>query len=241
MANMIYTTGNQGKTIFCYYLASQLAHLGEKVVVVSTDGYQSVASTLFSGRKSHMQDKSIGKVLSTAMLRQEELLNNLIVLDDNLGYLSYSPNENHHHYPDLVESNIQNMVHCLSDFTKYIIVDGSHYPTKLDRFLSQKANKRFLITSADVRGLQYKRQWEGNLPSYIWVLCTVNKYNPVADFQPSYTLPYCRELEPIYSTVDIVDIPIPKRYAKVIYKIIKEELLCKPTAEEDIILNTPTF
>lgn len=228
MKKILYVAGNTGKSIFCYHLANQLSHLGEKVVVISTDGYQSAAATLFPEHRN-IDNKSLGKVLSTAILQKGDLFNNLIVLSGSLGYLSYAPDETAFHYPEIVESNVDNLLKTVSEFAEYVIIDTTRYPNKLDNILLKFADRQLLLTSADLKGQAFKRQFDrkNKAEPYCWITVQNSKYNPVADFSSKYMIPYCNALESIYNTTDITSERIPKPYAKVVYKIIKEELLCK--------------
>lgn len=221
MPDVLFVAGNHAKSIFSFYLASQLSLLG-KAVVISTDSYQSVSQTLFF-QKDGIDDKSLGKLLSYPILSKQRLFEHLIVLDDNLAYLGYAANENSLYYPDILLDNVNDLI-CELSFANWIIVDSSRELNTLDKLLLPKANKQFLLYSANRKGIAYRRQLLPEMTQPIKIAIQDSAYNPIADIPCDYSIPYTKLLEPVGNIVDLRSISIPKGYSRVLKKIQKEVL-----------------
>lgn len=91
MANVIFVSGNCGKSIFSYYLAKQFADEGKRTVVLFTDREKTATDLFYSKRFS--ANCSFGKLLSLPKMEKDDVFTHLLVLDDRFGYLSYQQRE----------------------------------------------------------------------------------------------------------------------------------------------------
>ncbi len=223
---IINVTGNYGKTIFCYYLARQLTGLGAKVTVVSANPLHPAAALLFSEQKG-LKEKSLGKVLSFAVLSKQDLFDNLMILDDNLAYLSYAPNENADHYREVLPPDVKQMLFAL-DFSDYVIIDGCAYKDPISRAAEDLFDTLpVCVISADKKGLITFSQMAREDAAAVVVQSS--SYNPVSDvlsgLHDPILLPHAKALEAVYNTEDITSIPPPKAYSKQLNAFIKRWLL----------------
>lgn len=221
MPEILFVAGNHGKSTLSYYLAKQLSLLG-KTVVLSTNSFQPVAQTLFF-EQENISDKSLGKLLSYPIIDKQRLFEHLIVLEDNLAYLSYAPNETALHYPEVIEDTVTDLIDALG-FVNWLIIDASRELTTLDTLLLAKATRQFLIYSADRKGIAYRNHLLSKLLNAKTIAVQNSKYNPIADIPCDYLIPYAKQLEPIGNISEIRSTTVPKAYDKVLKKLKKEVL-----------------
>lgn len=230
MKKLILITGNKGKSIFSFYLANRLAVNNKKVIIVSSD-YIKPTSYLFFPEKTDLDNKSIGKLLSLAVISKADIFNHCTI-DKNadIGYLNYAPNENDNSYPEITKSELSNLYTQLNSLTDYIIVDTNSSQNKIDSFFADKKDIELCITTADYCGLLYRKQYNS---TGINILLNDNAFNPLEDIQRTfdksnpakYILPESKLLTAIYNGYNIHGVTPTKKYLRVIDKIISEVIV----------------
>lgn len=222
MADVIFVSGNCGKSIFSYYLAKQFADEGKRTVVLFTDREKTATGLFYFKRFS--ANSSLGKLLSLPKIEKDDVFTNLLVLNERLGYLSYRQGESDMDYPKVTRRQVNDLLGVLEDICDQVIVDSERALNRIDRYLLELTNPTVIqITTADRRGISYRacaRQTDGEIP----ILLELCQNHPTADVlrtfsKRPYRLPLCKELHRLYNDLEITDIKTPKGYRKLFEKL----------------------
>jgi hypothetical protein len=226
LGKLIKICGNLGKSILSYYLAEELARKN-KVAVLTVDDTYSALETLFF---KNSQGKSIGKLLAKPFISKQEVFSQLNFLGNDLGYLGYAQNETEEDYPEVLDKNILSLLNLLLEITDYLIIDGKHFGSKIEKIVDALDPIIISITSADNKGLSYRNTFDKQRKDQIDIVTENNPYSISSQFiatykhPPKYIFPYCKDLGAIYNVSGIDQIPMPKLYRKVLLKLLKEKI-----------------
>ncbi len=166
----IWGNPNSGKTSLAMQMAERLNKKEKSVIVILTDPYVPVASTLFP--EIDVKEQSLGAVLSDVSITQESILARCVPVKDtkNVSVLSYLQGENIRTYADYGEDRIIDLFIHLKHLVDYVIIDCSSYFQH--NLLTQKtlevADSIIRLITADVKAISY---YEASLP-----LLMENKY-----------------------------------------------------------------
>lgn len=226
---VISVTGNSnsGKTVFSYYLGLELAYTA-KVVVISTNSTQPIIKELFSNKKDNSDGKSLGKLLSLAVVTKEDIFDNMVLVADNMSYLSYTAFESSLNYPEIAEFTLKSLFAELELIVDYIIVDTATPNNQIDEYVLSTAPKQISITTADSKGYFYRERYKPTADCN--VLYRNSPYNPLEDVLDTFNiepklLAYYSCFEAVFNGSDITDIIVPKAYGKTVEKIVDTILL----------------
>lgn len=231
MSKIITVLGNSnsGKTVFSYYLANKLAANDKRVIIVSTNNINPDVSYLLPLEKDKTKLKSLGRVLSLAIIDKQSILDNMLTFkNQNIGLLCYAIQENKNNYPEIIYNNMCVCFELLQSLVDYIIVDTHLFKNDIDTYAFTNSDVKFCITTADLKGLSY-RQFI-NEKEVVNILFSNNSFNSYEDIKHTfkdnvkYDIPYIKVLNSIYNGAFLDDIPCPKKYDKLLEKIIKEEI-----------------
>ncbi|WMJ24317.1 hypothetical protein RBG61_06530 [Paludicola sp. MB14-C6] len=228
MAQLITVTGNTGKTLFSFLLATKLANKDKRVIIISTDS--NAPSFLYAMPvEKKAEAKSLGKVLSLPIISPHQILENMISFScsENIGCICYNVNESNNSYPDILESNLDTFFNHLNSLVDYIIVDTETRQNIIDQYCIHRCESEICIASADLKGLAYRQRYDNDKTIHVLYHCS--PYNPFEDIQRTYSkqvkyiLPYCKQFGYIFNGGHFDDIVnIPKAYDKTLNKLIKE-------------------
>lgn len=225
MAKMIKVTGNQGKSIFSFYLAKELSSKS-KVIVLSADESAAPCSALFFDNESK---KSLGRLLAKPVITKQDIFSQMNFYSDDLGYLGYASGENIASYPKVLPENIKRLLDQLLELTDYCIIDGKHFGSKIETVAETYRPLSIFIASADRKGVAYRNAFDQQPKGQIDVVLNNSRFNYLPEIMatyrhsPKYILPYAKELNSIYNTTGIANVPVPKGYGKVI-KAVREKI-----------------
>lgn len=231
MSKIITVLGNSnsGKTVFSYYLANKLAANDKRVIIVSTNNINPDVSYLLPIGKDKTNLKSLGRVLSLAIIDKQSILDNMLTFkNQNIGLLCYAMQENKNNYPEIIYNNMCVFFELLQSLVDYIIVDTHLFKNDIDTYAFTNSDVKFCITTADLKGLSY-RQFI-NEKEVVNILFSNNNFNPYEEIKNTfkdnvkYDIPYIKVLNSIYNGAFLDDIPCPKKYDKLLEKIIKGEI-----------------
>lgn len=228
MNKTITILGNSGKTVLAYYLAQRLSEKDKKVMIVSTNNATPDFSLLFPDANKMKQ--SLGRVLSLAIINQESIIDNTVVLvNPNIGYMMYRHNENKNTYPSITSTNIESFFAHLSNLMDFIIIDTQTERNVIDIYaIEMLKGINVCVTTADLKGFAYRQQLPEGLP-VTHVLYNNNKLNPYEDMKHTFSLqvkhhmPFCPGLQYLYNGATLKDLSAcPKQYKKFLDKLLKE-------------------
>ena len=218
MRKVYVVTGNQGKSVFSYYLASELARRKQKVALIQTDGCKPMFRLLFP-TKQPVPGRSLGRLLSLAAVTKNNVLQNA-QMASNILIFSYAEGESALSYPEITQTNLSNFYNALSLLVDVMVVDTAAPRNAIDAFFLDKGDE-ICVTSADARGAAYR---ENRKPQGTQILIRDSPYNALPDVlatfpEPVPVLPYSKALSSLYNGIDICDIPIPGGYRRIIRRI----------------------
>lgn len=231
-SKIITVTGNYGKSIFSYFLAQALSRQkiqrdeyhsdNLKVAILSTDDKQPMVDLMFPTAKTD-KSKSLGRVLSMAALSVSDLFNNAYVINDNIMWLGYAPNETKKTYPDITEINLSNLHDLLNKIVDVIIVDTATERNVIDYYFLARS-RNICITTADLKGVNYRRIYMPQENDTQLLVCN-SRYAALPDIlgtfdTPPQILPYCKVFSAVYNGINISDIIPPKKYTKFLDKLV---------------------
>jgi hypothetical protein len=222
MSAIITVTGNSGKTTFAYYLSKALEKEGRKIALVSTDGEKPMSRLLLPTGKADPA-RSLGRLLSLAVVTKTDLFDNARVLGKNLLLFSYTDGDGAHAYPEIAGANLRGFYERLSAAVDAVVVDTSSAGNVIDNFFRERAGADVCITTADARGLAWRELYK---PSGVQLVLPTCRYNATADVLGTFKdvrpllLPYCTVLTVLYNGVDIPDITPPRQYMNTVGKVV---------------------
>ena len=218
---------NSGKTTMSYFLANKLAYDGKKVMLVVTNNQQPDFQYLLKDEKKGT--RSLGRVLSLALINQKDILDNMCSLDNkDIGLLCYALSETKNTYPKITQSNIATLFDVLKLTVDYIIVDTQSYRNSIDTYALSISDFKICLSTANVKGLAFRNCLEGVETDYINILYSDSPYNPYEDIKGSfahrvqYELPFCKSLQTIYNGDTLCDVDCGKKYSTIMEKLARE-------------------
>lgn len=215
----IWGNPNSGKTIFSLKLAKELSKQNKNVILILCDSVVPVISTIMPSLDT--KNKSLGKLLSSIELTQEEILKNCIKINKNdyLNVLSYLHGENERTYAKYSKERVKDLFILLKHLADYIIIDCNSLVSNdiLSLTALEKSDKVIRLISADLKSISY---FDSNLPkigekkynieNHIKVLSNIkcnmakdqvgNRYGGV-----KLELPYLEEIETQYYEGELLD------------------------------------
>ena len=227
MANLIAVTGNggSGKTIFSFFLAKSITARGKNVILLSTDSLQPGCPLLFPSKKIDTH-RSLGRLLSLAVITKGDVFDSAGYIDGDMMMFSYADGESHLNYPDISAINLQSLFHQLDNIADVVIVDTSTAHNAIDRYALEKNPSQIFLATADSKGDMYRDFYRPD--GAVQILYNNSKFNPLSDIANAahppikYILPCFKQLECVYNGIDITDVVIPRRYRKIIDKVLGE-------------------
>lgn len=151
----IWGSPNSGKTTFSIKLARELAK-ENSVIAVFPDIVCPVIPTIVGQMDS---EKSLGNILSSAKLTQEEIFKNSVSIEKfkNLGIVGYAEYENIFSYPQYSETRAIEFINELRYLADYIIIDlSSNFTVDLLSTTSlERADKVIRLNSSSLKDLSY--------------------------------------------------------------------------------------
>lgn len=229
MSKTICVLGNNGagKTVFSYFLANNLANKGKRCILVSTNC--TVPNVRMVMPKMNRDNaKSLGRLLSLAVIDTESVINNIIAFNNkNVGLISYGFEESRDNYPDITSANMTILFSILHELAEFIIVDTEMPFNAIDQYSLSISDINICISTADMKGMAFRQQ----LPEAIDV-CNIlfvnSPYNPAEDIKQTfklhvkYVMPFCKSLQFAYNGAMLDELAASKKYKQFIDKLVKE-------------------
>lgn len=151
----IWGSPNSGKTTLSIKLAKELAK-EKSVIVLFSDILAPVIPIL---KEDIDVKKSLGNVLSTAKLTNEEILKNCIEIDNikNIGFLGYTQNENIFTYPQYSQERVNELISSLRELADYVIIDAtSNFVNDLITTIALEVSDSVLrLNSSELKNISY--------------------------------------------------------------------------------------
>lgn len=207
----IWGSPNSGKTTLALKLANVLSKTNN-VIMLSTDIIAPPIATILPYIKE--EGKSLGKLLETVTLTQEDILKNLITIKDNknISFIGYKQGENHKTYAEYTVDRANELIVNLSHLADYLIIDSSSHIH--DNILSQVslklADEVIRLCGTDLKAISYYKSTfplltdkSYNLSNHIKVLAKIDDIEPKSIITNHYgdilcELPYTKELQTQY-------------------------------------------
>lgn len=113
-----------GKSTITTALATMAAKKGRDAIIVFADNVTPMISIALAGVHVKVDvTKSIGKILSTPDFTRENVIEQLTVVNNHIGVLSYAPLENPATYPSYKKDTVVAFLSELRDMADYIFVE----------------------------------------------------------------------------------------------------------------------
>lgn len=210
----VWGSPGSGKTIISTKLARILASKQKTVALVLTDLLSPMTPVLFPAIDP--KEKSLGVLLRTSDLKQETVLNNLILPDgDYLGVVGYKKGENTRTYPEYTLEKAVDLLLLLRHRVDYVIVDctshlsGDEISTdSLSTIALRDADQVLRIGTADLKGLSF---FDAQIPvlamnpdfrveKHLKALSNFRDFSPKKEVNEgyggvNYSFPYVEEIE----------------------------------------------
>ncbi|QAA32742.1 AAA family ATPase [Clostridium manihotivorum] len=148
---------SSGKTTTSIKIAKELSEREKNVIVVFCDVLCPTAMTILPHKD--LENKSIGRLLSTPTITQADILSQCIILEKNeyLSFLSYAQGENVFTYAEYSKERAMDLLILLRHLADYVIVDCSSYFTSdvLSTVALEMADKVIRLKSANLKAVSY--------------------------------------------------------------------------------------
>ncbi|MFI3205960.1 MAG: hypothetical protein R3Y33_01815 [Clostridia bacterium] len=219
----IIITGNSGKTIFSYFLAQKMSKT-QKVVLVSTDSEKSIFKCLFPLSTEKDNEKSLAKLLADPVVTKKDIYENSHIINDNL--LLICNREIQENFPEPTQINCAKLFMGIDSIADTLIIDTSD--SLFDKYVMASQKKTIIsVTTKDLRGYHYRLKHGESDINFFWGKETEQDIGKTFKEKP-LSLPFVKQFSAIYSTDDINNISLPKKYKNLVNlcveKIEKENL-----------------
>lgn len=222
MSKIITITGNgcSGKTVFAHLLAKKLCGYGEKVVIVSTDDEAPSAQISFAELNKEANKKSLGMLLSSAIIDARNVMSHIqFGKQANLGLLAYALGETADTYPEITGQDMTTLFNVLSEIgINTVIVDTKTGRNPIDRYALSICDEEICITTADYRGLAYRRA-NGDKPNATHIMFEYSGFCPTTDILRTFVrpvklvMPYIKAFDTLYNGSFLEELEVPKKGA----------------------------
>lgn len=189
----IFGSPGSGKTTFSVKFANEIAK-EKSVIVVFTDILCPVIPTILDNADNK---KSLGKILSSAQVTKDLILQNCISVNKNLGVIGYAERENIFTYPQFTRPSVVDLIDYLKDLADYIIIDlSSNFTTDLlSTTALEISDKVIRMTSSRLKDICY---FNSHLPllsdmkfktnEHIRVISNFKSYDAIEELKEVYKI-----------------------------------------------------
>ncbi|MDU4843958.1 MAG: ParA family protein [Clostridium sp.] len=188
----VFGSPGSGKTTFSVKFANEIAK-EKSVIVVFTDILCPVIPTILDNVDNK---KSLGKILSSAQVTKDVILQNCISVNKNLGVIGYAEYENVFAYPQYTDVRAVDLIDRLRDLADYIIIDlSSNFTTDLlSTTALEISDKVIRMTSSRLKDISY---FNSHLPllsdkfkkdEHIKVISNFKSYDAIEELKEIYKI-----------------------------------------------------
>ncbi|MFT9493889.1 AAA family ATPase [Anaerosolibacter sp.] len=153
----IWGNSNSGKTTFSIKLAIELSRQKKNVILIHSDYVTPVISTVLPLKDT--KDQSLGNLLSSVQITQDEILKKCMTLDNNeyLSIMGYLHGENERTYAKYGKENIVDFFILLKHLADHIIIDCSSMVTQdiLSRTALELSDQVIRLITPDLKAVSY--------------------------------------------------------------------------------------
>ncbi len=198
---------NSGKTTTSIKIAKELSKKNSTLLVFLDNSIPTLPAVFTFINEDR---KSIGELLSSPVISQEDILNKCISTSiDNLALLSYLSIENEYTYSDYIDERILDFIVLLKHLVDYVVIDCNSFLAKcrVSKIALLKSDITIRTMGASAKCISF---FDSQMPlindseyrkeSHFKILSNYKPYHPI-DVASSYYkgidfyLPYIKELE----------------------------------------------